>query len=56
VTERCHAIVGVGDRDEASEPAPRDVLEEHALDGIACAVLQHLRVRWLEDGHRLSLL
>ena len=47
---------GVGDGAEASETASCHVLEEHTLDRIARAVLQHLLPRWLEDGHATSLL
>ena len=38
-------------RDEAAEVAPGDVLEEHALDRVAAAELQHLVVGWLDQLH-----
>ena len=37
MTERLQPAVAVLERPEAAEPAPRDVLEEHALDRIATA-------------------
>ena len=42
-------LLPVGDRDEAAETAPRDVLQEHALDGIPGAEPEDLVAPRLDD-------
>ena len=56
VAERGEPAVVTQRRDEAAEPAPRDVLEEDALDGRARAELEHLIGRRLDESHVRSLL
>src|SRR5262249_47836642 len=45
VTQRAQLPVTIRDRDKAAEPAPRDVLEEHALDRVVGAEREHLLAR-----------
>src|SRR5581483_308249 len=56
VAERVEAAVAALDRVEAPEPAPRDVLEEHPLDGLARAELEHLLVGRLREAHDRRIL
>ena len=42
-------LPALGQRDEAAEPAPRDVLEEHALDGILRAEPEDLVALRLDE-------
>ena len=48
MAERLDATV-VGNCDEPAEPAPRDILQEDALDGLALAELEYRLERWPVD-------
>ena len=49
MAERDEPVACVGDAHEAAVAAPGDVLEEHPLDGIASAELEHLLVPRLDE-------
>ncbi len=39
------------DGDEPSETTPRDVLEEDTLERLERAEIEHLLLRWHDEGH-----
>jgi hypothetical protein len=55
VAERNQAALLL-DAGEPAEPAPGDVLQEHALDGIVRAVTEDLVARGLDEVHHASIL